>query len=165
MGDDVGSHGIHAGGGLTRAAWVLFFDYLPALPADSYVCVNNIAHLIGGGNVQRTLRKAGITYRMSKRAYGVASDFLRVAVRSLDGADEEVVGVFIWPGGDATPTQRLCLIRPWDLQMHLLAKTTYLRDEFVRLTNEAVKYSGEDIVCLACNVTGIMCDGDGETVL
>ncbi|ELU04974.1 hypothetical protein CAPTEDRAFT_200295 [Capitella teleta] len=168
-----GPRGVRPGGGLEcddddendegalAALQELFFDYLPTVPSDAYVCVNNLVHLFGSTRaIKRALTNLSVACCVSRQPHDVTGEpFLTgqpILVR-LKGLCE-IPAAYAWPGGvmDPLPTkQHLVLVRPTELQRLALMNKSVLASKIVKMTNEVVNYKLEDVLGLACDISGV----------
>lgn len=150
--------------------WALFASYLPTVPG--YVCLNNLTHIFGPlRTVKKTFARLKIHHLISASPYDDRAPLwstggpMKVKVR---WSGRESVDVYAWttsPGSASIPSrQHLLLLWPDELQRFALMTRHDLADRMVKMTNEAVNYRLEDVLRLACEVSGIGDGGEWETL-
>lgn len=148
--------------------WHILTQYLPTLPKDSYVCMNNLApfmrtkvsarRALNHKSMKKVLSRLRLNHYMSVSS--VAADRLYstggpMRVRVRGGC---LVNVYAWVDGARkynAQREHLFLVKAEDLQVYILMTRKCVARRIVNMTNEAVKYTAEDIVPFSLHVAGI----------
>lgn len=148
--------------------WHIFSEFLPSIPYDSFVCINNLIHMLrdhvsanrvlNHKSVKKVLSRLKLPHCMSVTSvtatelYSTGGPF-NVPVR---GGSE--VTVYAWVKGArkySAVREHLFLIKAEHLQELILMTRKCVARRIVNMVNRAVSYTIEDILPLSSLLSGI----------
>lgn len=127
------------------------------LLSPPHMCLNNFTDILGPMRTAKTsMNRSGIGHLISRVPVEPWDDLWKtggpISVRVRGKAD--AIGVYAHaPSGPCKVRENLIIVRAVEAQRLLVMTQVNLACEFVRLTNNAAKYS--DILDMACELSGI----------